>query len=356
MPGWVTARVAATRERPDTLAATQVGLGRRTALAEEVEGGAHGRQQCRGDPGVAGRARVEAVLAEHDVRLGRERLAQQVADRHRPAAGLHDGDRLGGCEVAGPAAGEQPQGLRHGFDGARGRGRCRRRPRRRRSRRLRTAISRWRTATDLSMRWVTSLAPTMMTATSGSGTAASAALDLLVEAGGLGADDRDVGQLDRAAAEGGDARRDRRTDGLVRVVRAHPDAGRVAEHEEPQGVAGPGAVGAAVGRGALEGLAHDPCGPSSPRPAGSRSRGRRARRDPRRPPRRRRRPPARSCARAVHAPCRSPSSCASRCSHRVHHGNARARRSVPGSHVAAGDGRRGARVSRPWDSPPRMGG
>ena len=58
------------------------------------------------------------------------------------------------------------------------------------------------------------------------------ALDLLVEVGRLGADDGDVGELDRPTAECRDAARDRRADGLVGVVGAHADGGRVAEHEE----------------------------------------------------------------------------------------------------------------------------
>ena len=110
------------------------------------------------------------------------------------------------------------------------------------------------------MRWVTSLAPMMMTATSGSGTAASAALELALEAGGLGADDGDVGDLDRAAAEGRDAVGDRGADRLVRMVDAEARGGRVAEHDEPDRLARAGAVGAAVDGGALEALADDAAG------------------------------------------------------------------------------------------------
>ena len=109
----------------------------------------------------------------------------------------------------------------------------------------------------LSIRWVTSLAPTMITATSGALDLLEGAGELSLEAGGLGPDDGDVGQADRAAGERGDAGGDDRPDGLVAVVGAHAGGGGVTEHDELDGFAGPGAVEAVVVRCPLEVHADD---------------------------------------------------------------------------------------------------
>ena len=79
--------------------------------------------------------------------------------------------------------------------------------------------------------------------------------ELVVQARGLRADDRDVGQPDRSPAQRRDPVRDDGADRLLRRVRAHPRGAAVAEHEELHGVAQPGAIASVVVRGTLERLA-----------------------------------------------------------------------------------------------------
>ena len=116
------ARVADSLHRSDSdganaLAAQSVGTAV-DRVRPEAQGVADTGQQRRGHPGVAGRRRVEPVVAEHLVREPGELRAEQVAQGDGAATGLDDGDGLGCGQVATPAAGQQSQRLGHRLDGA----------------------------------------------------------------------------------------------------------------------------------------------------------------------------------------------------------------------------------------------
>ena len=100
------------------------------AVGVEPERIQHRRKQGVGRLGVPGRRRVELVVAEQVVAACEQR-PEQVAERHRAAAGLHHGDRLGRREIARHPPGQGAQRLARSGGWCPGPGRCRRRPRRR---------------------------------------------------------------------------------------------------------------------------------------------------------------------------------------------------------------------------------
>ena len=92
---------------------------------------------------------------------------EEVAERHGATAGLDDGDGLRGGELSGSRCARPSAAAGRWARSSRGRGRCPRRPPRRRRASRRTASTSSRTDVDGRTRWVTSLAPTMMTASCG---------------------------------------------------------------------------------------------------------------------------------------------------------------------------------------------
>ena len=220
VPASSAAATAASRDRGDALAAAAVG--RRVGVAVRPHADARRRRSAAGLPRTARSPRRDGwnpSCAEHLVRRGRELRAQQrsratpSARRPRPprssarppAARLRRratraqrlGDRLQGAEVGAGA---------HDDLGAR--------PRAAAS----TASTSARTATEGRTRWVTSLAPTRITATSGGTQSTQQPVELRLEPGRLGADDGDVVQADGPPGQrrqaGGDDRPRRSAPGV----------------------------------------------------------------------------------------------------------------------------------------------
>ena len=223
VPGWTAAWAAAratdfTRRVVNALAERAAG-----AQAQRVEGrGQHGA----GRLGVALGGRVELVVAEQ-LATGHEQRAEQVAERDGPPAGAHDRDGLRAGHACGTAAGRRRAAAGRAGGWCRGRGRCRRRPRRRaRAAPARCPRGRARPA-RAGTRAVTSLAPIMMTASSGR--ASPSTVELRGQLGRLGADDRDVDDVHGAARGLGDAEGELRGRGVAVAVHAVAGRGRVAE-------------------------------------------------------------------------------------------------------------------------------
>ena len=160
-------------DRRDPLATAAVET-EHDVLVEQAQRGAEGGQQDRGGPRIPRRRGVEPVVAEHLVRALLELGAEDVAQRHGAPAGGRRRRRSGRRRDRGSTAARASGAAARPAGAPRGRGTCRRRPRPRRRAAGGPTASRWRTAIDLSMRWVMSLAPMRMTAASGWGTTSRA--------------------------------------------------------------------------------------------------------------------------------------------------------------------------------------
>ena len=180
------------RDRQHALAAER--LGRGLVLGDQAERGQHRRQQHGGQRAVAGRRGVELVGAEQQRRRGRELRSEDRAERDGPAAALEDGDGLRRGQPPRPGARHLLERRRDRLDGAEvGAGADEDRHARVPEPAHGLGEVRRRTAAGRT-RWVTSLAPIRITATSGS--IGSARSSWPPEVGGAGADLRERAQVD----------------------------------------------------------------------------------------------------------------------------------------------------------------